>query len=78
MSHPPPSPQEGPPLTDATMRLEEGTVTLEGADVVTKHTHLELPGVISLGRGIRLLSAEGYPPAPGQADAVAPEVPYRQ
>jgi hypothetical protein len=39
------------------------TLTLEDADVVTKQAHLELPGVVAVGAGIRLLPAEDYPPA---------------
>jgi hypothetical protein len=42
-------------------------VALQGADVVSKQAHLELPGVVSLRRGIRLLPAQDYPPAPRQA-----------
>ena len=42
------------------------TLTLEGADIVTKQAHLDLPGAISLGQGIRLLPAEDYPPGPSR------------
>jgi hypothetical protein len=40
------------------------TLALEGAEVVTRRAHLELPGVVALGEGIRLLPAEEYPPPP--------------
>jgi hypothetical protein len=44
------------------------TLALEGTDIVTRQMRVELPGVISLGRGIRLLPAEDYPPGAEQAD----------
>jgi hypothetical protein len=44
------------------------TLALEGADVIARHAHLELPGVISLGQGIRLLPAEDYPTGAGQPE----------
>ncbi len=54
------------------------TLALEGADVVTRRAHLDLPGVISLGQGIRLLPAQDYllrAGAPGTADGERPEGP---
>lgn len=41
------------------------TLALEGAVVATRRAHLELPGVVALGGGIRLLPAEDYAP-PGR------------
>jgi hypothetical protein len=38
------------------------TLALEGAEVATRRARLELPGVLALGEGIRLLSPEEYPP----------------
>ena len=37
------------------------TLAIEGTDAVTKRAHLELPGVIPLSPGIRLLAARNYP-----------------
>lgn len=37
------------------------TLALQGTDLLTRQAHLELPGVISLRRGIRLLPADAYP-----------------
>ncbi len=39
-----------------------GTLAVQGTDLLVKHAHLELPGVISLRRGIRLLPIDEYPP----------------
>jgi len=55
---------------DITARL-----AVEGTDVVTRRTRLELPGVISLGTGIRLLPAEDYPPGAEQAETADDESP---
>jgi hypothetical protein len=44
------------------------TLALEGTDVVTKQAHLELPGVVTVGGGIRLLPAGDYPPRAEQAE----------
>jgi hypothetical protein len=40
--------------------------------VLTKHAHLELPGVISVNPGIRLLPAGYYPPAEMSAEPAVP------
>ena len=37
------------------------TLAIQGTDVVTRRAHLELPGVVSLSPGIRLLAARNYP-----------------
>ncbi len=37
------------------------TLNFQGTDVLTTRTHLELPGLIKLGPGIRLLRDEDYP-----------------
>jgi hypothetical protein len=37
------------------------TLAIQDIDVVTRHARLELPGVIALGRGIRLLETCEYP-----------------
>jgi hypothetical protein len=37
------------------------TLAVQGADLLARQAHLELPGVISLRRGIRLLPADAYP-----------------
>jgi len=37
------------------------TLAVQGADLVARHAHLELPGVVHIGRGIRLLPAGDYP-----------------
>jgi hypothetical protein len=39
------------------------TLALEGVDITTNQARLELPGVISVGGGIRLLPAQDYPPS---------------
>jgi hypothetical protein len=52
------------------------TLALEGTDIVTRRAHLDLPGAISLGQGIRLLPAQDYLPGagpPGTADGERPE-----
>ena len=38
------------------------TLAIQGADVLIRNAHLDLPGVISLRRGIRLLPIGQYPP----------------
>jgi hypothetical protein len=38
------------------------TLAVQGTDLFTKNAHLELPGVIPLRRGIRLLPIGEYPP----------------
>jgi hypothetical protein len=37
------------------------TLAAQGTDLLVKHAHLELPSVISLRRGIRLLPKDEYP-----------------
>jgi hypothetical protein len=37
------------------------TLAVQGTDLLVRQAHLELPGVISLRRGIRLLPADAYP-----------------
>ena len=37
------------------------TLAVQGTDLLNKRAHLELPGVISLRQGIRLLPADEYP-----------------
>ena len=37
------------------------TLAVQGADLLVRQAHLELPGVIPLGRGIRLLPVGEYP-----------------
>ena len=52
------------------------TLALEGTDVVSRRAHLDLPGVKSLGQGIRLLPAQDYLPGagpPGTAGGERPE-----
>lgn len=38
-----------------------GTLAVQGTDLLVKRAHLELPGVMSLRRGIRLLPVDEYP-----------------
>lgn len=46
-----------------------GALAIQGINVVTRQAHLDLPGIISLREGIRLLPADDYPAAqrPGPA-----------
>jgi hypothetical protein len=53
------------------------TLALEGTDVITKRTRLELPGVISLGGGIRLLPAQEYLRVGEQAETAVDETPVK-
>ena len=39
------------------------TLTVQGTDLLVRRAHLELPGVIPIQQGIRLLPAGEYPPA---------------
>jgi hypothetical protein len=43
-----------------------GTLAVQGTELLTRQAHLELPGVVTVGRGIRLLPVGEYP-----ADAYA-------
>jgi len=38
-----------------------GTLAIQGISVITRQAHLDLPGIISLREGIRLLSVDDYP-----------------
>jgi len=61
-----------------------GTLGAEGADLLTRRAHLELPGVVTAGRGIRLLPAGEYPASAyagsglpsGRADPPAAPTPW--
>jgi hypothetical protein len=44
-------------------------LAVQGTTVLTKQAHLTLPGVIPLGRGIRLLAAHHYPANPEEAES---------
>lgn len=44
------------------------TLAIDQTDVISKQTRLQLPGVIPLSPGIRLLGAEAYPADPGYAE----------
>ena len=37
------------------------TLAVQGTDLIVRHAHLELPGVIPMRQGIRLLPADEYP-----------------
>ena len=62
------------------------TLAVQGADLLVRQAHLELPGVIPLGRGIRLLPVGEYPARAdlpgewmaGEAAKDAPPVPWWQ
>jgi hypothetical protein len=41
------------------------TLAVQGTDVIVRHAHLELPGVIPIRQGIRLLPASEYPTGDG-------------
>jgi len=47
------------------------TLSIPHADVITGRAQLDLPGVIRLSPGIRLLPADNYPPPDQQADSPA-------
>jgi hypothetical protein len=47
------------------------TLSIQGADLLTRQTHLELPGLVSLSPGIRLLPASDYPAAAVHPPAVS-------
>jgi hypothetical protein len=44
-------------------------LAIQGSDLVTRQAHFDLPGVIPLGPGIRLLPARHYPAAGKQEEA---------
>jgi hypothetical protein len=41
------------------------TLAIQDTEVISRQVHLELPGIIPLGRGIRLLADRGHPADPG-------------
>jgi hypothetical protein len=54
-----------------------GTLAVQGVDLLTKQARLELPGLMPLGRGVRLLPAQDYPVGAEPADA-ADDIPAQQ
>jgi hypothetical protein len=46
-------------------------LAIQGGDLVTRQAHFELPGVIPLSPGIRLLPARHYPAAGNQEESAA-------
>ncbi|HEX9356356.1 MAG TPA: hypothetical protein VF933_21380 [Streptosporangiaceae bacterium] len=48
------------------------TLVIQGTTVLTRPGHLELPGTVTLGSGIRLLPDRDYLAGPGRADPAAP------
>ena len=66
------------------------TLAIQGTDLLVRQAHLELPGVVPLRRGIRLLPAGQYPPGeytggghqvsehPGGVDPSEPWWPFAQ
>ena len=48
-----------------------GTLAVQGTDLLVRRAHLELPGVVSLRRGIRLLPVGEYPPGDYPPDGPA-------
>ena len=44
-------------------------LALAGAEVTSRTARFDLPGVVPLGRGLRLLPAEAYPPPPALSRA---------
>jgi hypothetical protein len=52
------------------------TLAVQGADLLVRHAHLELPGVVSLRRSIRLLPISDYPAGehpPGENTGSGPQ-----
>lgn len=47
------------------------TLNFQGTDMLTTRTHLELPGLIKLGSGIRLLPDKDYPASAGASQPAA-------
>jgi hypothetical protein len=45
-----------------------GTLAVQGVDLLSRRASLELPGVMPLGRGVRLLPAQDYPADADPAD----------
>jgi hypothetical protein len=54
------------------------TLAIDEAEVVTRQTSLELPGIITLHRGIRLLPVSAYPPAAEQAHTADDHPPLQE
>jgi hypothetical protein len=54
------------------------TLAIDEAEVATRQTHLELPGIIILHRGIRLLPVSAYPPASEQAQIADDRPPLQE
>jgi hypothetical protein len=52
-------------------------LTISGANVLTRRARLELPDVIQLGTGIRLLAAGDYPAGAGQAEGTDDDHPQQ-
>lgn len=53
-------------------------LAIDEAEVVTRQARLELPGVITLHRGIRLLPVSAYPPAAEQAQTADNHPPMQE
>ncbi len=53
------------------------TLAIQGTTVITRQAHLELPGVIPLGPGIRLLPARNYPVGAEQAESADDDLAQR-
>jgi len=54
------------------------TLAIQDTKIISRQVHLELPGIIPLGRGIRLLTDHGHPVGPGHETSqasVAPPTP---
>jgi hypothetical protein len=47
------------------------TLAIQDADVISRQVHLELPGIIPLGHGIRLLADHGHEAGPGDETSQA-------
>ena len=48
------------------------TLAIQGTEVISRQVHLELPGIIPLGQGIRLLAGNGHPAGPADETSQAP------
>jgi hypothetical protein len=47
------------------------TLAIQDTEVISRQAHLELPGLIPLGRGIRLLADQSLPAGPGEQTSQA-------
>jgi hypothetical protein len=47
------------------------TLAIQDTEVISRQVHLELPGIIPLGRGIRLLADHGHSAGPGEETSQA-------